>query len=35
MKRTLPVIAALAAARRIARIDPIDAVTRPSLGGLS
>ncbi|MFM7270707.1 MAG: ABC transporter permease [Actinomycetes bacterium] len=31
----LALVAALAAARRIARIDPIDAVTRPSLGGLS
>lgn len=31
----LALLAALVAARRIARIDPIDAVNRPSLGGLS
>jgi putative ABC transport system permease protein len=31
----LALLAAIVAARRIARIDPIDAVNRPSLGGLS
>ncbi|MFM7616879.1 MAG: FtsX-like permease family protein [Actinomycetes bacterium] len=31
----LALLAALVAARRIARIDPVDAVNRPTLGGLS